>query len=234
MIDTAIILAGGMGTRLRPLTNETPKPLLPISGKPIIQHTIELLKYYGIKNIILSLGYKSDLIKDYFKNGEELGINISYSIENEPLGTGGAVKKAAKNLKESFFLLWGDNLTDIDYSLMYTEYLKNNNKILMTLTPREDVEHFGVAKLNQNVIMNFIEKPKRKHAPSNLINAGAFIIHPKYLETLPKGKSSMEKDCFERLAPLGEITAYIHNGQWHPTDTLEKYNLAETNFTNKF
>ncbi len=229
-INTAIIVAGGLGTRLRPLTETIPKPLIPVHGKPIIEHTILNLKKHGVKNIILSIGYRAELIKEHFQDGEKLGVSISYSIETEPLGTGGAVKLAAANLTAPFILVWGDNLMDIDYGRLQEEYCKNNTPIIMALTPREDVENFGAARLDGNKIMAFIEKPQREEAPSNLINAGAFIIEPKCLNILPEGKSSLEKDCFEKLAPLGEISAFVHDGQWFPTDTLEKYYHANANF----
>ncbi len=229
-IDTAIIVAGGLGTRLRPLTLQTPKPLLPIQGKPIIEHTIGFLKSHGVKNIILSIGYKAEQIQNYFKDGKELGVNISYSLETEPLGTGGAVKKAAVDLSAPFILVWGDNIMDIDYSSLLKQFTEHKTPIIMTLTEREDVENFGVAKLDGNQIVSFVEKPKREDAPSKLISAGAFIIEPSCLVMLPEGKSSMEKDCFEKLAPLGKISAYTHQGQWFPTDTLEKYHYANANF----
>lgn len=230
MIDTAIILAGGLGTRLRPLTDATPKPLLPIKGRPILQHTIENLKKHGVKMIILSIGYQAGQIQRYFQDGRQWGISLSYSIESEPLGTGGAIRQAAKGLEKPFFLVWGDNLMDIDYNEMYKTYLRDAAQITMALTPREDVENFGAAKLQENKIITFVEKPKREEAPSSLINAGAFIIDPPCLKILPEGKSSMEKDCFEKLAPLGEISAYQHRGQWFPTDTLEKYAQACIHF----
>ena len=230
MINTAIILAGGLGTRLRPLTDETPKPLLPIKGLPMMEHMIKNMQQYGINNIILSIGYKAEQIKDYFGDGSKWSINISYSIENEPLGTGGAIKKAASELKKQFFLAWGDNLMNIDYDAMYKDYLRDAPQVTMALTPREDVEDFGVATLQESRIIGFVEKPKREDAPSDLINAGAFIVDPECLQILPEGKSSMEYDCFEKLAPLGEISAHIHKGQWFPTDTLEKYKDANDNF----
>src|SRR3989344_2760171 len=99
MITTAIIVAGGLGTRLRPLTEKTPKPLLPIKGKPILEHTINHLKKHGVKRVVLSVGYKANKIKRYFKDGHKFGIKISYSLETEPIGTGGATKKAAAKLK---------------------------------------------------------------------------------------------------------------------------------------
>ena len=227
---TAVIVAGGLGTRLRPLTDKVPKPLLSIKGTPILEHTIRNLKKHGIRNIILSVGYKAELIQNYLKDGSQLGVNIKYSIEDELLGTGGATKKAIGNLSEPFFLIWGDNLSDINLSKMYKDYLRNKTPIVMTLTTREDVENFGVAKLEGSKIISFIEKPKREEAPSNLISAGVFIIESKCLKDLPKGISSLERDCFEKFACLGMISAYIHTGQWFPTDTLEKYNFADLNY----
>ncbi len=229
MIDTAIILAGGLGTRLRPLTDDTPKPLLPMLGKPIIQHVIENLKVHGVQNIILSIGYGAEKIKEYFGDGSTLGVTLSYSIEEEPLGTGGATTKAAHGLNNPFFLIWGDNLMDVDYTELYKKYLQHRTPITMVLTPREDVEHFGVARVEREKINFFVEKPKREDAPSNLINAGAIIIEPEALTILPKGKSSIEYDFYQKISP-GTITAYIHNGQWFPTDTLEKYQIACLNF----
>jgi len=229
VIDTAIIISGGLGTRLRPLTDHTPKPLLPIKGKPTVQHIIENLKKHGVKQIIHSVGYKAQMIEDYFKQ-KPLGINLIHIKEDEPLGTGGAIKLAAKGLNQPFLLTWGDNLMDIDWTELQKVHLKNGSQITMALTPREDVENFGVAKLEGDKIISFVEKPKRELAPSNLINAGAFVIDPVCLNILPEGRSSIEMGCFEKLAPLGKISAYIHNGQWFPTDTLEKYSLACQNF----
>ncbi|MBW2993738.1 nucleotidyltransferase family protein, partial [Candidatus Woesearchaeota archaeon] len=122
----AIILAGGLGERLRPLTDITPKPLLPINGKPIMQYAIENLKKQGITDIVLGISYHADKIKDYFKDGSELGVHIEYSIEETPLGTGGAVKQAAENINDTFVLLWADNLTDIDFNKMIDVHKRNN------------------------------------------------------------------------------------------------------------
>ena len=118
----------------------------------------------------------------------------------------------------------------VNYSGMRAKFLNTGAPILMALTHRQDVENFGVAKLEQDKIITFVEKPKREEAPSTLINAGAFIVDPSCLQSLPKGKFSLEKDCFEKLAPQGKITAFIHQGQWFPTDTLEKYYRANAYF----
>ncbi len=230
MITTAVILAGGLGTRLRPLTDEIPKPLVPIKNKPLLQHQIEHFRRNDVTNIILSVGYKEEQIKAHFGNGAQFGVKITYSPESLPLGTGGAIKQAAQGFIQPFFLQWGDNLMDIDWRKMESEYGSGGIPIIMALTPREDVENFGVAKLDGNKFISFVEKPKREDAPSKWINAGAFILHPEMLKILPEGKSSIEKDCFEKLAPQGKISAYFHHGQWFPTDTMEKYELAQRNF----
>ena len=229
-INKAIILAGGLGERLRPLTNKTPKPLILIQGKPLLQHIIENLKLHGVTEIILSVGYKAEEIQNYFKDGSHLGINISYSIEDEPLGTGGAIKKASVGLTEPFIALNGDNLSDFDFKELIKVHQQNGTKITLTLFPVEDVTQYGIADLDGTKIKQFIEKPSVDEAPSNLNNAGGYIINPGVLDILPPGKSSIERDCFEKLALLGEITAYIHKGQWFPTDTLEKYNKAREEF----
>ncbi|MCK5347623.1 MAG: nucleotidyltransferase family protein [Candidatus Heimdallarchaeota archaeon] len=226
----AIILAGGLRTRLRPLTDNTPKPLLPIKGRPIMQYAIDNLKRHGVDDIILGISYYADKIEGCFGDGKDLGVNIRYSVEESPLGTGGAVKQAAEDINEPFILAWGDNLMDINWKKMIEEHRSNNAMITMALTPREDVENFGVAKLEGNKILLFVEKPKREEAPSDLINAGAFIIDPEALDILPEGKSSIERDCFEKLAEKGVVYAHIHEGQWFPTDTLEKYKKADEEF----
>jgi mannose-1-phosphate guanylyltransferase len=226
----AIILAGGLGERLRPLTDETPKPLLPIKGKPIIEHAINNFKKHGIKDIILSVGYKADKIKEYFGDGSQLGVNISYCIEDEPLGTGGAIKKAAENINETFIAINGDNLSDANWTELINFHKQNNAKITLGLFPVEDVTQFGIARLEGDKLIEFIEKPTIEQAPSNLNNAGLYVMEPDALDILPEGKSNIERECFEKLSPTGVVYAYKHNNQWFPTDTLEKYKKADQNF----
>jgi len=226
----AIILAGGIGERLRPLTDITPKPLLKIKAKTIIEHAINNFKKHNIKDIILAIGYKADQIKDYFQDGSKFGVNITYCIEHEPLGTGGAIKAASKNINETFIVINGDNLADFNWTEIINQHKQNNAKITLALYPVEDVTKFGIAKLEQNKILEFIEKPSKEQAPSNLNNAGAYIIEPDTLQILPEGRSSIERDCFEKLAQKGIIFAYKHNSQWFPTDDLEKFQKAEKEF----
>jgi NDP-sugar pyrophosphorylase family protein len=229
-VTVAIILAGGLGTRLMPLTDTTPKPLLPIKGKPIIEHAIGNFRRHGITDIVLSIGYKADIIKQYFKDGRQFDVKISYCIEHEPLGTGGAIKESSKDIKETFIAINGDNLADFDWTKILKEHRKNQAKITMALYPVEDVTQYGIAKLEGSKIVDFIEKPSPDKAPSDLNNAGGYVIELDVLSILPEGKSSIERDCFEKLAKTGVVYAYIHKGQWFPTDTLEKYNLAKEKF----
>jgi NDP-sugar pyrophosphorylase family protein len=227
----AIILAGGLGTRLRPLTDVTPKPLLPIRGTPIIEHAIINLRKYGIKDIILSVGYMAGTIKGYFGDGKRLGVNISYAVEEEPLGTGGAIRFAAKGINEPFIVLNGDNLADFDYSEALKTHKHNDARVTIGLYPVEDVTRFGIAQLDGQRIVRFIEKPSVQEAPSNLNNAGLYIMEPSVLEILPGGPCSIEKDCFEQLCgPEGRVFAYRHHGQWYPTDDMGKYCHADRNF----
>lgn len=226
----AIILAGGLGTRLRPLTDEIPKPLLTVKGRPIIEHAILNLKKHGIKDIILSVGYRAEKIKEYFGNGEKWGVNISYFVEDEPLGTGGALKAAARGISETFVAINGDNLADFNWREALGEHAKNKTKITLFLYPVEDVTKFGIVRLDGNKVIDFVEKPAVERAPSNLNNAGGYIFEPDALDILPEGVSSIEKDCFEKLASLGAIGAARHESQWYPTDTLEKYKHADDNF----
>lgn len=225
-----IILAGGLGTRLRPLTDTIPKPLLTVKGKPIIEHAILNFAKHGIKDIILSVGYQAEKIRDYFGNGEKLGVNISYAIETEPLGTGGAIKKAAQGLEGTFLAINGDNLADFDWTAMLKIHRDSGAKITLALFPVEDVTQYGIARLQNSNILEFIEKPTREAAPTNLNNAGGYIIEHTVLNFLPNGKCSIEKDCFEKLAPSGVVFAHHHSGQWYPTDTLEKYKKADSDF----
>jgi len=226
----AIILAGGLGTRLKPLTDTTPKPLLPISGRPIIEHAILNFRRHGITDILISIGYKADMIRGYFGDGSKFGVKIGYCIEEEPLGTGGAIKTAAADIKGTFVAINGDNLADFDWTAILEEHKKGNAKITLALYPVEDVTKFGIAKLEGKKIVDFIEKPSPDKAPSNLNNAGGYVFEPEALSILPEGKSSIERDCFEKLAKKGVIFSFIHKGQWFPTDDMEKYVFADKNF----
>ncbi len=222
----AIILAGGRGTRLAPITHELPKPLVPLHDKPLIQHILELLRKYNVKNIVIAIGYKGDKIKEHFGNGKRLGLNISYVEEDKPLGTAGPIKLARSFLNETFIACNADELKDIDLSDMYLSHKENKASATIALTTVEDPSAYGVAKLQGNKIQEFVEKPKKEKAPSNLINAGLYILEPEVIDYIPDGFAMLEKDVFPKLAQEGKLFGYPFSGQWFDTGTLERYEKA--------
>lgn len=223
-VKTAFILAGGEGTRLRPLTYEIPKPLIPVHGKPLLEHTLELLRSHGIDDVVISLGYKADKIKNYFGDGSRYGMKFTYVVENEKLGTAGPLRLAKKHLKSSFLVVWADVLAQIDLSDFIRNHKDNGGLITIALTSVEDVSSFGVVSLKGNKIVGFVEKPKKEDAPSNLINAGLAICEPGVFKHLPDKKYVMfEKDIYPQLAKKGEVYGYPFEGQWFDTGTHEAY-----------
>ncbi len=226
-ITQAFVLAGGKGERLRPLTDKIPKPLVKVAGKPILEYSVELLAEHGVEEIILSTGYMHEKIERHFGRGEKFGVKISYSVEREPLGTGGALKEAEKNLDGNFFMLNGDNIADFNLSAMAREQNSGNALITIALCEVADVTGFGVAKLDGKKIIGFVEKPKSGEEPSKLANAGAYVIEKSALEFLPAGFNLIERTLFPRIAQLGKMHAHIHKGLWLTTDTFERLALAE-------
>ena len=196
----AVILAGGQGTRLRPLTLTIPKALVEIHGRTLTEHILDLLKKYSVEEVYLSIGYLKDKIIDYFADGKRFGIRIHYIEENEPLGTAGPLKTAKDFFKESFIVSNGDELKKIQIDKMFELHKKENALVTIALLSVEDPSHYGVARLHKNKILEFVEKPKKENAPSNLINAGFYIIEPSVLDLIPDGFSMLEKDIFPKLA----------------------------------
>ena len=224
----AVILAGGKGIKTKSMPNMLPKPMLRIQNKPIIEHNIELLKRHGIKDIILSIGYKGDKIKEYFGDGSQLGVNISYVEEETPLGTGGPLNLLKNKVTDSFILMNGDELKDIDLEDMFMFHKRNKGTATIALTTVEDPAKYGVAVMNGNKIMTFIEKPTSAHSPSQLINAGLYILEPEVLKSVPVGFSMLENDIFPRLASNDKLLGYVFSGQWHDTGVQGGFKKAES------
>src|SRR3989338_9056068 len=166
----AVLLVGGKGTRLKPLTDKTPKALLEVHKKAVTEHIFDLLKKYGIRDIILCVGHLKDKIKDYFGDGSNFGVNIAYIEEDEPLGTAGPLKLAKKYLKGSFIVSNGDELKNINIPRMFRLHKRKDALATLALTTVEDPSHYGVARLDGSRIIEFVEKPVKPI--SNLINAG--------------------------------------------------------------
>ena len=195
----AIILAGGFGTRLRPLTYTHAKSLLPILNKPMIIHLIDSLPP-EVDKVILAVNYRKDQIEEYF-NKHDCGKEIIINDEKTPLGTGGATKFAEKHISGRFLVLNSDIICSLNLSKMINFHKKNNSAITISLWPVKNVSEFGVVDVQKNgKIINFVEKPKLEDAPSNLINAGAYCLEPLVLDYIQKGRLvSMEKEIFPQI-----------------------------------
>lgn len=231
-----IILAGGLGTRLRPLTSTIPKPLIPVQGKALTEHVIDIFKNEGIKDFILSIGYRSEEIKKHFGDGKNFDINTEYVVEETPLGTAGPLillTKSKKPLRETFYMVNGDNLFNIDLKKLLEVHKANRATATIGLTETGDVSAFGVAKIEKAKkggvkIIDFIEKPSPLNAPSNLINSGYYILEPEVFNLVKNlKKGMMEKDIFPILAHKGKLFGYHDKGQWFDTGTYERYEKVE-------
>jgi NDP-sugar pyrophosphorylase family protein len=206
----AIILAGGRGKRLRPITDYVPKPLVPIKNIPIIQWQIKYLKKFGIDEIIICTGYKQEMIESYLAT-KKLGLEIKYSIEKSPLGTGGAIKKAGKMIKDkSFFVLNGDTITNLD--------LKKLVKIENAVAAIELRTKFGILETKDNKIIQF----KEKTDISDLwMNAGIYHLNQEMLRDMPD-KGDLEKTVFPDYAKKGKLqTVKFQNVKWHSIDSFK-------------
>jgi len=229
----AIILAGGKGLRMKPMTNFIPKPMLRIQDKPILEHNIDLLKKHGIKDVIISIGYKGEHIKEYFGDGSQFGVNISYVEEDEPMGTAGPLNMLKDKINDTFILMNGDELKEIDLEDMFMFHRKNKSSATIALTTVEDPSSYGVAVMNGNKVMTFVEKPSKERAPSKLISAGLYILEPEVLKMIPDGYSMVENDVFPKLATNDKLLGYVFSGQWFDTGTPERFSKAEREWKSK-
>ena len=226
MPSKAVILVGGKGTRLRPLTLNTPKCMIEIQGKTVTEHLFDLLKNYGIRDIIMSIGYLKEKVKEYYGDGSKFGVNITYE-EDEPLGTAGPLRLAKDYLKDSFIVTNGDELKTINIPRMFRLHKRKDALATIALTSVTDPTQYGVAKVSGSRILEFVEKPKAEEAPSNLINSGFYIMEPEAIEMIPNGFSMLEKDVFPKLAKEGRLRGFLSEGQWFDIGTLERYETAK-------
>lgn len=223
----AMVLAAGLGTRLRPLTDSISKPMAPIVNKPVMEHIIELLKSHGFEDIVCNLHWYAETIKDHFGDGSKWGVNISYSYEEELLGTAGGVKKVEGFFEGGTFLIMsGDALTDIDLSKVL-EYHKAKGGIgTLALTKVEDTSQFGVVILDDDQrITGFQEKPLTGEAKSKLANSGIYVFEPEVFDHMPEGKFyDFGKNLFPKL--LNEDIPYFgfkHEQYWNDVGSLDEY-----------
>jgi mannose-1-phosphate guanylyltransferase len=222
----AVILVGGEATRLRPLTCNTPKMMVPVLNRPFFEHLAAYLKKHNIIDIILAVGKSSEQIREYYGDGSKLGVRLTYSIENLPLGTAGAVKNAEGLLDDSFIVLNGDIFTDIDLSRMMRVHRENKAIASLALTPVEDPSIYGVVETDtEGRVRRFVEKPSRDNVTTNMINAGIYILEPEILRYIASGAFSMfERDVFPPLLEKGEmLRGYPFWDYWIDIGTPDKY-----------
>ncbi len=233
----ALILAGGKGTRLRPLTVYTPKPIVPVLNRPFLLYQIEILRRAGIKDITLSLSYQPDKIEDLLDDGSEYGVNLRYVTEPSPMGTGGAYKFAADRIRETTIVLNGDILTDLDIFKVIGFHQQKQAEATIVLTPVENPAAYGLVETDEeNRVLKFLEKPKGEeliHSTTNNINAGIYILEPSVLDTIPAGENySFEYNVFpDLLIREKSFYAFTMNGNyWRDIGTPQSYLEAHHDF----
>jgi NDP-sugar pyrophosphorylase family protein len=223
----AILLAGGKGTRLRPLTVHTPKPIVPILDRPFLYYQIDLLKQIPeIDEVILSLNYQPRRIEEIFGEGEGLGIRVRYVVEPMPLGTGGAVRYAGDSLTESVVVFNGDVLTQVDLAAVLRLHRERKAKATIVLTPVDNPRAYGLVETDADAnIQRFLEKPGEDEITCNTINAGIYVLEPDTFNRIPKDTAwSIERSFFPSLIERGEtFVAYVYDGYWIDIGTPAKY-----------
>ena len=223
----AILLAGGKGTRLRPLTLHTPKPIVPIFNRPFLHYQIDLLKQVpGLNEVILSLNYQPRRIEDVFGDGRGVGLPIRYLVEPQPLGTGGAIKFAEPHLDGPVIVFNGDVLTEIDLNAVLALHRSRKAKATIVLTPVENPTAYGLVETAPDgAVWRFLEKPKPDEITTNNINAGIYVLEPDTFDRIPSDVPwSIERSYFPSLIERGEtFVGYVYNGYWIDIGTPEKY-----------
>lgn len=221
----AVILVGGQGTRLRPLTLGTPKPMVPLANKPFVSYVLEHLRGHGITDIVFSMGYLPEGIKSYFGDGSSMGVNLTYVVEDHPLGTAGAVKNVHEHVEDGDFLvLNGDILTDIDLTAMIRFHKEKNAFGTVALTPVEDPTTYGLVRTGAgDEVLAFLEKPSWDQIDTNLINAGTYVLKREVLDMIPAGEEySFERGVFPKLVGRG-LFGFKSIAYWMDIGTPEKY-----------
>ena len=232
----ALFLAGGKGIRMHPLTDKVPKPMVPIINKPLLERTMVHLKKNGISEIVISSCYRSQDIEEYFGNGEQFGLKIKYIVEDIPLGTGGAIKKAGARFKDTFMVFNSDIICDLDIQKMIDFHTRSRALATIAVTEVQDPSAYGVIEYDRDgYAVSFIEKPKPEQISSNFINAGIYIFEPELLKEIPINQVvSVEREVFPELLAKGhKIAVYKDDSYWMDIGTIEKYIQVHKDIMNR-
>ena len=222
----AVILAGGEGTRLRPLTLSLPKPVVPVVDRPFLRHQLDLLARVGVRKVVFSVAYRPDRVQAAFGDGSAFGFEIRYAIEETPLGTGGAVKNAQPLLDDRTIVLNGDVLTDVDLGAVVTEHHASGAAATLVLTPVPNPAAYGLVETDASGrVRKFLEKPDPAQITTDTINAGIYVLETGVLDLIPPGQNhSIERAFFPALLARGDLVrAHVHRGYWIDIGTPEKY-----------
>jgi mannose-1-phosphate guanylyltransferase len=216
-----VVLVGGFGTRLRPLTNQTPKAMLPVANRPFLEHQLEHLASHGVDRVILACGYRPDALRAHF------GDCVQYVVEDEPLGTAGAIAHAARGIRETFVACNGDVLTDLDLGALVALHGDRGARLTLALHPVGDPSRYGVVETDDDdAVTRFVEKPPPGSAGANTINAGTYVIEPEVLAGIPPGRAvSIEQEIFPTLIGRG-LYGQVQAGRWIDIGTPQSYLAA--------
>jgi mannose-1-phosphate guanylyltransferase / phosphomannomutase len=227
----AVVMAGGEGTRLRPMTANQPKPLLPVVNKPIMEHVLLLLKRHGFTETVVTVQFLASLVRNYFGDGEDVGMSLQYATEEMPLGTAGSVKNAEDELRaDPFLVISGDALTDIDLSAMVRYHKENSALVTVALTRVPNPLEFGIIIVDEDGrIQRFLEKPTWGQVFSDTVNTGIYVMEPEVLAEVPAGVSvDWSGDVFPQLLKAGApLYGWIADGYWEDVGSHESYLKAQ-------
>ncbi|HTY71141.1 MAG TPA: sugar phosphate nucleotidyltransferase [Actinomycetes bacterium] len=227
----AVVMAGGEGTRLRPMTATLPKPLLPVVHKPIMEHVLDLLKRHGMTDTVVTVQFLASILRNYFGDGEELGMRLTYSSEETPLGTAGSVKRAEAELRDgSFLVISGDALTDIDLSALVDFHRTKGAMVTVCLTRVADPVEFGITITDdEHRVQRFLEKPSWGQVFSDTVNTGIYVMEPEVFDHVPEGQVvDWSGDVFPKLLADGlPVLGHVSDGYWEDVGTLESYLRAQ-------
>jgi mannose-1-phosphate guanylyltransferase len=222
----AVVLVGGEGTRLRPITSRVPKPVAPVLGRPFITYILENLVRHGVERVVFSAGFLAGAIEAEVGDGSRFGLDARYVVEDTPLGTAGAIKNAQHELGDGCFLAFnGDVLTDVDLTALVAYHKNKGGLGTILLTPVEDPRRYGLVELGKDgEVAEFLEKPGAEWVGSALINAGVYVLEQEVLEMVPSGRfSSIERGVFPGLAALGSLFGFTGASYWRDIGTPESY-----------
>lgn len=232
----AVLMAGGKGSRIRPLTLSRPKPLIPVANRPMIEYVVEKIRKSGCNELVVTLSYLKSQIKNLLKK-DYPDMNIKYSVEKTPLGTAGGVKKAGKYLNDTFFVLSGDVLVDLNLNKLLDFHKEKKAIVTMVLTPVENPGQFGIAVLDGgNQIIKFLEKPAPHEVFSKIANTGTYVLEPEIFEYIEnkKGEVDFSKDIFPQLIEKQSgIYGYVLDGYWNDVGRPKSYLQANYDVLNK-